>query len=132
MSHPSSPELGRRGVWIALLIAGVAVLASGLPWKIPASSDGEVARWVADGDVVHVNNGLCAVCRSPMADNALGRFVSRVGYTGADPRFVGKTFEFNQCCAGCVDRFPEMWHERTDEILAFHGVLRAPATAPAR
>jgi len=75
-----------------------------------------------EGDVVHVNNSICAVSRSQMAPETLGQFVSRVEYQGEDPRFRGRVFEFNQCCGGCVERFPSMWAERADEILAYHGV----------
>lgn len=85
----------------------------------PAAERAPVA---VDGNVVHVNNTICAVSRSEMAPEALGQFVSRVEYTGDDPRFRGRVFEFNQCCGGCVERFPSMWAERADEILAYHGV----------
>ena len=57
-----------------------------------------------------------------MAPESLGQFVSRAEYTGEDPRFQGRTFEFNQCCGGCVARFPARWAESADEILAYHGV----------
>lgn len=94
----------------------------------PTPAAGETAPFQIEGDVVHVNNSLCAASRSPMAPEALGQFVSRVEYVGQDPRFQGRTFEFNQCCGGCVARFPSLWAENADEILAFHGV--SPAQAP--
>lgn len=87
---------------------------------VPAA--GERAPVVVEGDVVHVNNRLCGVSRSPMGEATLGQFVSRVQYTGSDPRYRGRTFTFNQCCGGCLQKFPELWAERADEILAFHGV----------
>lgn len=83
---------------------------------------GEQARFRVEGDVVHVNNELCAVSRGHMGADTLGQFVSEVHYEGDDRRFAGKTLRFNQCCGGCVARFPKMWAERSDEILAFHGL----------
>lgn len=80
--------------------------------------------------IVKVNNEICAVSRSRMAPDTLGRHVSRVPYRGADPRFQGTVFEFNQCCGGCVEKFPSMFAARPDEILAYHGVsLEALAAA---
>jgi hypothetical protein len=101
---------------------------------VPHVSDpvtrGEKAPFVVEGDVVHVNNHLCGVSRSAMGPETLGRFVSRVVYQGADPRFQGKTFEFNQCCGGCLAKFPELWAQHADEILAFHGVDLPSRTMP--
>lgn len=88
----------------------------------PPTRQGERAPFVVEGDVVKVNNSLCAVSRSPMGPETLGRFVSRVEYKGADARFQGKTFEFNQCCGMCLESFPERWTRNADAILAFHGV----------
>ena len=86
------------------------------------SEAAERAPFEVDGDLVRVNNTLCATSRSPMAPDALGQFVSRVAYVGQNPAFQGRTFEFNQCCGGCVARFPTLWAENADEILAYHGV----------
>lgn len=92
--------------------------------RAPDARAAEMAPFAVEGDVVRVNNSICAVSRSAMAPETLGQFVSRVEYRGGDPRFRGKVFEFNQCCGGCVQRFPQMWAERADEILAYHGVAQ--------
>lgn len=84
---------------------------------------GETAPYVIEGDVVKVNNRICAVSRSPMGDETLGQHVSRVRYDGPDSRFAGKTLEFNQCCPMCLDRFPQIWAERRDEIMRYHGLV---------
>jgi len=86
------------------------------------TAPGEQARFRVEGHVVHVNNELCAVSRGHMGADTLGQFVSEVRYEGGDSRFAGKTLRFNQCCGGCVARFPKMWAERADEIMAFHGL----------
>ncbi len=88
----------------------------------PSPTRGEQARFEVDGDTVRVNNTLCASSRSAMDPSTLGQFVSRVQYAGNDPRFQGRTFEFNQCCGGCIARFPQQWAQNADAILAFHGV----------
>ncbi len=89
-----------------------------------APGQGERAAFVVEGDLVKVNNTHCGVTRSPMGPETLGRFTTRVAYEGADPRFRGKTFEFNQCCGMCIEKFPQIWAERADEILAYHGVAQ--------
>jgi hypothetical protein len=87
-----------------------------------APGQGERAPFVVEGDLVKVNNTHCGVTRGPMGPEVLGRFTTRVEYKGADPRFQGKTFEFNQCCGMCIEKFPTLWAKNADEILAYHGV----------
>ncbi|NOY27231.1 MAG: hypothetical protein GXP62_15285 [Oligoflexia bacterium] len=86
------------------------------------SADGEVAQYEIVGDTVYVHNHLCAVSHSPLADDKLDKFVSTVTYQGDDPRFKGKQMVFNQCCNMCIKRFPAMWAEDPNSILAFHGL----------
>ncbi len=83
---------------------------------------GERAPFAVEGNLVKVNNSLCGVTRSPMGQETLGRFTTRVEYAGTDPRFQGKTFEFNQCCGMCIEKFPTLWAKNADEILSYHGV----------
>lgn len=91
---------------------------------------GETARYVVDGDTVLVNNELCGVSRTRMGPETLGKFVSRVTYSGPNEEFRGKTLLFNQCCAMCLDRFPKRWADDPDEILAFHGLAGQLAKSP--
>lgn len=93
-----------------------------VPAPPPDPQKGEKAPFEIQGDVVKVNNRLCAVSHSVMAENTLGQFVSRVKYDGPDARFSGKTFEFNQCCGMCIEKFPSLWAQNRDGILAFHGL----------
>lgn len=86
------------------------------------SPDGEVAQYEIIGDTVYVHNRLCAVSHSPLAEDKLGKFVSKVAYQGDDPRFKGKQMVFNQCCKMCIKSFPTMWAEDPDSVLAFHGL----------
>lgn len=88
----------------------------------PDPNAGEKAPFQIQGDVVKVNNRLCAVSHSLMAENTLGQFVSRVKYDGPDARFQGKTLEFNQCCGMCIEKFPSLWAQNREGILAFHGL----------
>ena len=97
------------------------VSSSGVSASRP-TPQGEVAPYEIDGVVVRVNNRICAVSRTPMGEETLGQYVSRVRYDGPDPRFAGKTLEFNQCCPMCLDQFPQLWAEHRDEILRFHGL----------
>lgn len=85
-------------------------------------TEGERAPFEVQGDVVKVNNRLCAVSHSPMAENTLGQFVSRVKYEGSNPKFAGKSLEFNQCCGMCIEKFPSMWAQNRDVIMKFHGL----------
>lgn len=87
-----------------------------------SSNEGERAPFEVQGDVVKVNNRLCAVSHSPMAENTLGQFVSRVKYDGSNPKFAGKSLEFNQCCGMCIEKFPSMWAQNRDGIMKFHGL----------
>lgn len=95
--------------------------AAALP-SAGAQTAAEQSPFVIEGDVVRVNNSICAVSRSQMAPETLGQFVSRVTYDGSNAKFRGKTFEFNQCCGGCVEKFPTQWAKDPDAILAYHGV----------
>lgn len=88
----------------------------------PDFGAGERASPTVQGDMVSVNNTYCGVSRGKLAPDVIGQFVSRVEYRGSDPRFQGKTFEFNQCCNMCIERFPQMWAQNPDAILAWHGV----------
>lgn len=85
-------------------------------------TEGERSPFEVQGDVVKVNNRLCAVSHSPMAENTLGQFVSRVKYEGSNPKFAGKSLEFNQCCGMCIEKFPSMWAQNRDGIMKFHGL----------
>jgi|TARA_R110000868_G_scaffold308808_1_gene570251 hypothetical protein len=58
-----------------------------------------------------------------MAEKDLGTFVSKVVYDGPDERYAGKTLVFNQCCAMCVEKFPEKWGMERDAIMHEHGLL---------
>ena len=88
----------------------------------PAGKQGERAPFEIVGDVVHVNNTLCGVSRTPMGPETLGKFVSRVDYSGDDPRFKGKSLEFNQCCAMCLEKFPQLYAQDPAAVMAFHGL----------
>ncbi|HLB59423.1 MAG TPA: hypothetical protein VJL87_05005 [Bdellovibrionota bacterium] len=86
---------------------------------------GEQSEFKISGDKVEVNNHICASSKSPMEQEGLGRFTSEVVYQGSDPRFAkfkGKKLIFNQCCEGCVAKFPEQWAENPEVIMAFHGL----------
>lgn len=92
----------------------------------PAAGDstvGEKAPYEIKGDKVHVNNELCAVSRTPMRKSQLGQYTGEVKYDGPDPKFKGKTFVFNYCCAMCQASFPEKWAAGKDEIMRYHGLI---------
>lgn len=110
---------------LALACAGPvpATPPSATPATVASAVRGETAHWTVEGAEVHVNNRLCAVSHSPLDAAKLGAYPSRVAYEGNDPRFVGKTLVFNQCCEMCVERFPKMWAKDPDAILRFHGLL---------
>lgn len=84
---------------------------------------GEWAPFEIRGDIVQVNNSICAQSGSQMAPETLGKFTSRVVYDGPDERFRGKTLVFNQCCHGCVLKFPAKWAAERDRIMRFHGLV---------
>ncbi len=99
--------------------------ASMMPSQAQTSeAAGELASYRADGDVVFVNNHICAVSGSPLDPHTLGRFVSRVRYDGPIEKFRGKTLVFNQCCAMCIESFPKKWAMERDQIMRFHGLAR--------
>lgn len=84
---------------------------------------GEKAIPTVKGDLIKVNNKLCAVSRGPMDEKTLGTFKGQVAYEGSNPKFQGKTFEFNYCCGMCQKSFPDKFKMNPDEILYFHGLL---------
>ncbi len=87
-----------------------------------ADEAGEKAPYRIEGDVVYVNNRLCAVSHSPLNPHKLSQFVSRVKYDGPAKDFRGKTLVFNQCCDMCIGKFPSMWTQERDTIMRFHGL----------
>ena len=91
---------------------------------------GELAPYRIEGDVVYVNNRICAVSHSPLREGQLDRYQSRVVYDGPDPRFRGKTLVFNQCCPMCIQTFPELWRQHRDRIMRYHGLIVDPVTTP--
>jgi hypothetical protein len=89
------------------------------------ASQGEKAPFEIKGDTVKVNNSICASSGSPMDKSTLGDFTNNVTYEGNDPKFAkykGKTLVFNQCCGGCIAKFPGQWKENPEKIMAFHGL----------
>lgn len=87
------------------------------------ATPGERAIPEIDGDLIKVNNLLCAVSRTPMGQETLGKFTGRVVYAGNNPKYRGKTFEFNYCCAMCQQMFPQKFAKDPDGVLRFHGLL---------
>ncbi len=84
---------------------------------------GEKAIPTVEGNLIKVNNKLCAVSRGLMAEETLGTFTGQVAYEGSNPRYQGKTFEFNYCCGMCQNMFPEKFKKDPDGILRFHGLI---------
>lgn len=97
-----------------------AVLKSPSPVTV---SQGEVAIPTIEGNLIKVNNKLCAVSRGPMDEKTLGTFKGQVAYEGTNPKYQGKTFEFNYCCGMCQKSFPDKFKQDPDGILRFHGLL---------
>lgn len=87
------------------------------------ATPGERAIPEIDGGLIKVNNVLCAVSRTPMGQETLGKFTGRVVYAGNNPKYRGKTFEFNYCCAMCQQMFPQKFAKDPDGVLRFHGLL---------
>ncbi len=83
---------------------------------------GEIATPSFEGDLIKVNNRLCAVSRTPMDEKTLGAFKGQVAYEGTNPKYQGKIFEFNYCCGMCQKTFPDRFKRNPDEILSFHGL----------
>jgi len=81
----------------------------------------------AVSDVYYVNNRQCAMSDSPIAEQDMGRFESRVVYDGPIKRYQGKTLVFNQCCPMCITSFPKKWAEERDQIMAKFGLAEAHA-----
>ncbi|HKY64007.1 MAG TPA: hypothetical protein VJR29_11355 [bacterium] len=84
---------------------------------------GEKAVPTIEGNLIKANNKLCAVSRTPMNEKILGAFKGQVNYEGGNPKYKGKTFEFNYCCGMCQAKFPDMFKADPDGILKFHGLL---------
>lgn len=84
---------------------------------------GEKVTPTIEGNLIKVNNRLCAVSRTPMDEKTLGMFTGQVAYKGTDPRFQGKIFEFNYCCEMCQNMFPQKFKKDPDSILRYHGLL---------
>jgi hypothetical protein len=106
-----------------------ASLALGTPAAVTASATSgginqpaELAPYEIQGDVVLVNNRICAMSLSPMQEAQLGTHVTRVVYEGPLEKFHGKTLVFNQCCPMCVTEFPKKWAEERDQIMLYHGL----------
>lgn len=109
-------------------LGGAALWAQVEPRSAPQEIDTAEHNAAAErlvGDVYYVNNRQCAISDSPIAENDLGRFESRVVYDGPIERFKGKTLVFNQCCSMCIESFPEKWAAERDQIMAKFG-LAAP------
>ncbi len=85
-------------------------------------SIGEKAPYKIKGDTVIVNNQICAVSGSSMKKEDLEKWTNIVIYNGNNKKFNGKKLVFNQCCEGCVQKFPPMWQEKSEEIVKFHGL----------
>ncbi len=131
------PQRRSSRAWTAaalLALAGGAALGGAALWAQVephgASQDIDTAEQNAAagrlvGDVYYVNNRQCAMSDSPIAEEDLGRFESRVVYDGPIERFKGKTLVFNQCCSMCIESFPEKWAAERDQIMAKFG-LTAP------
>ncbi len=83
---------------------------------------GEKVTPTLEGNLIKVNNKLCAVSRGPMDEKSLGSFKGQVAYEGNDSRYKGKTFEFNYCCGMCQNMFPSQFKKDPDSILRFHGL----------
>lgn len=84
--------------------------------------EGEKASFVIKDDTVQVNNRYCAFSRTKMSEKDLGKWTNTVEYTGPNKKFNGKKLVFNQCCGGCVSKFPTMWQADAEEVLRYHGL----------
>lgn len=87
------------------------------------NSAGEKAIPSFEGNLIKVNNKLCAVSRGLMDEKTLGTFKGQVAYEGSNPKFKGKIFEFNYCCGMCQKMFPSKFQKDPDSILKFHGLM---------
>lgn len=84
--------------------------------------EGEKAPYEIKGDTILVNNQYCAVSHSKMGKEDLGKWTNTVEYKGDNPQFKDKKLVFNQCCDGCLQRFPQMWGAEQEQIMKFHGL----------
>jgi len=127
--HPTERRAQQKGkrerlglVSAALLVAAAA---SVIIWSENQPGEPAIAADVGyevSGDLVYVNNRECAMSDSPIAEKDLGRFESRVTYDGPIEEFSGKTLVFNQCCAKCIESFPEKWAAERDQIMQKFGL----------
>ena len=109
-------------------VGGAALWAQVGPRSTPVEIDAAEQNTAAErlvGDVYYVNNRQCAMSDSPIAEEDLGRFESRVIYDGPIERFKGKTLVFNQCCSMCIESFPKKWAAERDQIMAEFGLTSA-------
>ena len=101
-------------------------IAATLLWSATLLAErGEVVTPMIMGNMVHVNNKICASSHTVMAEQDIGKFTSRVTYEGPDPKYgklKGKTLVFNQCCTDCIKRFKTQWKENPEAIMEFHGL----------
>ncbi len=87
------------------------------------SQPGETVTPTIEGNVIKVHNRLCAVSRTLMDQETIGKFTGQVVYEGNNPKFKGKVFEFNYCCPMCQNKFPILFSKDPDSILRFHGLM---------
>lgn len=124
----------KNNVCILIILVALAVLPSCSRSPDPIQSEvknpppvtdsqGEVAIPTFEGNFIKVNNKLCAVSRTLMDEKTLGTFKGKVAYEGTNPKYRGKTFEFNYCCEMCQNMFPNNFKADPDSILRFHGLL---------
>ncbi len=124
-------EMAMKKTFLIAAVAGVALATTLGACKSNKSEtiEPEVSRqtissrYTIDGDVVHVNNRKCAMSGSPLAENNLEEFQSRVQYDGPVEEFKGKTLVFNQCCNMCIKNFPGKWATERDAIMQEHGLV---------
>lgn len=110
---------------LIIFFAASAAQAETASQQNQSKAPGEIAKPEVKGDTIYVNNKICAVSRTQMREADLGKFVSKVTYTGDNPKYKkykGKELAFNQCCGMCLKSFPKKWSENADEILQFHGL----------
>ena len=77
------------------------------------------------GNMVHVNNKICASSHTRMDAKDVGKFTSKVVYRGSDPKYAkykGKKLIFNQCCTDCIIKFKTQWKENPEAIMEYHGL----------
>lgn len=113
----------KKRLILVMLVSIILGLGIGCTKK-EAVSVGDPSAYTVEGDVVHVNNKVCAMSRSPMDEKDLGKWTSQVTYTGKHKHLDGKTLVFNQCCAMCVSQFGDKWKNESEDILKYHGLIK--------